>query len=410
MDGSRPHVPPYPDRKPQGRSPGRRTRGLVAAAVLVVAVVVIAVVVAGAVRLAANIDTVDLAAGDGPAAEHSGSFNVLVVGSDGRDGQGESFGEGDIGGARNDVTMVLHVNEAHTEATVLSIPRDLLVDFPDCRNPETGTVTAGGAGVPFNEALGRGGLPCTVAVAESLTDLDIQYAASMSFQGMIDLSNAVGGVPMCFAGPIDDPDSGLAIPAAGTYDLKGEQALAVLRSRHGVGDGSDLARISSQQAFASSLMRKLQDESTLTNIPRLYAIAEAATRNTTLSSSLADLPTLVALAGAFRDIPLQDLNLVTYPYIPAGNRLLPDTAAAQALMEVVTSSEQLVLGGDNAGRGATAGTPQGASDGGNAPAGSGDPAGHSGSPAGATPDAPAVPENVEGQNAAQGSCIVPYSW
>ncbi len=67
----------------------------------------------------------------------------------------------------------------------------------------------------FNESLARGGLGCVTSTVTALTGIDLAYAAEISFTGVIEASNAVGGVPICFAGPIHDRHSGLDIPAAG---------------------------------------------------------------------------------------------------------------------------------------------------------------------------------------------------
>ncbi|MBK0297254.1 LCP family protein, partial [Bacillus sp. S34] len=73
------------------------------------------------------------------------------------------------------------------------------------------------------------------------------------------------------------------------------QALAFLRSRHGVGDGSDLGRISSQQVFLSSLLRTVKSNDTLTSPTTLYKLARAAASNMQLSQSLNDVGTMVQM-------------------------------------------------------------------------------------------------------------------
>lgn len=294
---------------------GRR----ILAVLLAVLVITLGTIAFGAARLTSQLTTVELPGSGGtdpaPIRGYAGAFDVLLVGSDGRAGQGAQYGEGGtITGARNDVTLLLHVNATHDVATLVSFPRDLLIDFPACTAPNGATVPAA-TGVAFGSGLGRGGLGCVATAVQSLTGTPIRYAAEISFQGVIDLSTVLGGVPVCFTGPIDDPRSGLVIPSAGTFELSGEQALALLRSRHGVGDGSDLARISSQQVFLSALARTLRDRATLTDPVRLYAIADAVSRTMTLSTDLADPGTLTSLATTFAGIPLETTALVTYPYL-----------------------------------------------------------------------------------------------
>lgn len=390
-------LPPSPRRQRRRRL--RRFLTLTAVAILVIGGGTAAV---AAIRLSQNVTTVELhptRTDEPPAvADFDGEFDVLLVGSDGRAGQGTQYGEGgDVEGSRNDVTLLLHVNESHDAATVISFPRDLLVDIPACTDPDTGKTWDAGRRVQFNESLARGGLGCVASTVTALTGIDLAYAAEISFTGVIDASDAVGGVPICFAGPIHDRHSGLDIPEAGTYDLSGEQALALLRSRYGVGDGSDLARISTQQVFLSSLVRTLRDQSTLTDPVKLFGIADAATRNMTLSTPLADLGTLASMAKVFSDLPLENIAFVSYPHLPAGDRVVPDEQAAAALMERVKSGETVNISADHTGRGSELSEPV-------AP-----PSADAEEPATPQPESETLPQNIDGQSAAQDTCVRPYS-
>ena len=393
-------LPPLPAPSRRRRRRLRRFLTLAAVAVLVIGGGTVAV---AAIRLSQNVTTVELhpTRTDEPpvVADFDGAFDVLLVGSDGRAGQGAQYGEGgDVEGSRNDVTLLLHVNDAHDAATVISFPRDLLVDMPSCSDPDTGKTWAAGHRVQFNESLSRGGLGCVASTVTALTGIDLAYAAEISFTGVIDASNAVGGVPICFAGPVHDRHSGLEIPEAGTYDLSGEQALALLRSRYGIGDGSDLARISTQQVFLSSLVRTLRDQSTLTDPVKLYGIADAATRNMTLSTPLADLGTLASMAKVFSDLPLENIAFVSYPHLPAGDRVVPDEQSAAALMERVISGETVSISSDHTGRGSELSAP--------ATPPSADSEGAE-TPDTTQPDTNTLPSNVDGQSAAQDTCVRP---
>src|SRR5690606_6673831 len=138
-------------------------------------------------------------------------------------------------------------------------------------------------------------------------------AGMVNFQGVAELSTAVGGVKVCVDGPIYDKDSGLRLPSAGEYTLKGGGALAFLRTRKGVGDGSDLGRISSQQVYLSSLIRTLKSDGTLTDLGKLYNIANVAVNNMKLSSGLANVNTMVAMAQVLKNLPLERVMFVQYP-------------------------------------------------------------------------------------------------
>lgn len=281
-------------------------------------------------------------------AEFAGAFNVLLVGNDSGNGEAK-YGSRDH--ALNDVNILLHVSADHTKATAISVPRDMFVDIPSCTDPETGTVQAAAYGVKINTALEHGGLKCVVDTFRKLTDQPINYAAMIQFDGVIALSNAVGGVPVCTTSDINDPDSGLKM-TAGEHVISGPDALAFLRTRHGVGDGSDLARISNQQVFLSSLMRTLKSKETLSDPKKIYDIANAAADNMTLSSNLASIPTLASLASSLKNIPLGDITFLQYPTAyydtPVISGLLPKKDAAEAMITAVFNDKSVSLTGGTA--------------------------------------------------------------
>lgn len=202
------------------------------------------------VKIQSQIQTVELTDGDGklslPAiGELKGGFNVLIVGSDTRAGQQQGHGYGTEKSTLNDVNILVHVSADHQRATAISIPRDMVVQIPSCPDPDGSGASGAMAAQPINVALMYGGLGCVVLTVEKLTGLEINYAGLITFDGVAKMSDAIGGVEVCVDGPILDPETGLRFDAAGKYTVQGYQALAFLRSRHGVGDGSDLGRISS---------------------------------------------------------------------------------------------------------------------------------------------------------------------
>jgi LCP family protein required for cell wall assembly len=245
----------------------------------------------------------------------AGAVNVLLTGTDTRTGQGgfEDLADlrGSSGAGNNDVTMVLHISADHQHATVVSIPRDLLVSIPACPRANGGETPPSSLSM-FNTTLSRGGLSCTVLATERLTGLTIDYAAEISFDGVIQMSDAVGGVPVCVATPIHDRYVGLNL-SAGEHLISGETALAFLRSRHGVGDGSDLGRISDQQLFISSLLRTVTGTGVLDNPFTLYNLANAAIKNMELSDTLTAPTTLVALGLTLKNISLNNIVFVQWP-------------------------------------------------------------------------------------------------
>jgi LCP family protein required for cell wall assembly len=377
-----------------------------AAAVLLVSGTSVATI-AGA-QLAAAPHTVQLSTDDQSTAKTAditaikGGANILLIGSDTRVGQFDS--DEDVEGARNDVTMLVHVSEDHQQLTAVSFPRDLMVPIPACTNPETGKTYPAAASAQFNTALGNGGVSCVVDTVENLTGLNVPYAGLITFDGVIEMSNALGGVDVCVASPIDDPYTGLHL-TAGAHSLQGSDALAFLRSRHGVGDGSDLARISSQQVFLSALLRQVTSNGTLSNPITLYKLAGAALSNMTLSDGLAQTRTLVGLASTLRGMSTSSMLFVQYPVVddPADSaRVVVDEANAHALNVALQTDERTTLSDSATGRASkeSSGTDAPAA---GAPApGTPTPETTTTSSASPTP----LPSSITGQSAAEQTCSV----
>jgi LCP family protein required for cell wall assembly len=243
-----------------------------------------------------------------------GGLNFLLVGSDKRPEDG-AFGDPEEESAvLNDVTMLLHISQDHSHVEVVSFPRDLIVAVPECPDPEDpeGEPLSALSGVKINEVLSWGGFGCVASTVEELTGVKIPVGGIVEFYGVAALSTAIGGVEVCVAEPISDDYTGTYLDA-GTHSLSGIDALQFLRTRHGVGDGSDLGRISNQQTFLASLMRTMQSSGTLGDPVKLYSIAKAVLSNMTLSTALQNPPQLMSIARTLQDIDLSKIAFVQYP-------------------------------------------------------------------------------------------------
>ncbi|QNE35989.1 LCP family protein [Leifsonia shinshuensis] len=317
-----------------------------------------------------------------------GAFNVLLAGSDSGGGN-PAYDIRDA--ALNDVTMLLHVSADHKNATVVSLPRDMYVPIPSCPDPDGGAFSTMSR-QKLNTTLSYGGLACSVLTVQKLTGLQIDYAGVIEFDGVIEMSNAVGGVPVCVAGDIFDPYSGLDVKA-GDNTLQGTQALAFLRTRHGVGDGSDLARISNQQVFLSSLIRTIKSADTLANPVKVYALAKAAAENIQLSESLKNVTTIASLGMALKDVDPAKLVFVQYPNHLEGDGVAPTTDEADLLMSALREDRAVALTGDTGlGSEAAGDTPEPAEE----------------AADGADAGDVELPSNVHGQTAAQVTCSKPF--
>ncbi|MEB0002438.1 LCP family protein [Cryobacterium sp. 10I1] len=283
----------------------------------------------------------------------TGGVNLLLTGTDTRTGQGGAYSTNaelaaSAGAGNNDVTMLLHIAQDHHSMSVISFPRDLMVAVPACPQADGSTASASSR-VMLNTTLARGGLSCVVVTIEKLTGLQIPFAAQISFDGVTAMSNAVGGVTVCVASPINDLYTNPPLHlAAGQQTIVGEEALSFLRSRHGVGDGSDLGRISNQQVFMAALARKVESGGVLGNPVMLYSLAKAATGNMVLSDTLTNPTTLVQIALALKDTGLANMVFLQYPTVADPqdvNRVIPQSTGAKIVNAALVADQPIVLSG-----------------------------------------------------------------
>ena len=338
-----------------------------------------------------------------------GGANILLIGSDQRD-PGSAVDAGVVDGVRNDVNILVHLSEDQTQLTAVSFPRDLMIDRPACTGDD-GAARPASSYQQFNTLYGDGGISCTVAAVESMTGLGVYYAGMITFDGVIEMSNALGGVDVCVTQRIRDTDTGLDL-SAGTHSLQGKDALEFLRTRHGVGDGSDLARISSQQVFLSSMMRTIISGGTLGSPTTLYKLASAALGNMTLSSSLSSPDTLVSLALALRNLTPADIVFVQYPVVDDPDqfgRVIPAESDAAVLEAALQADQKFTLGDEAVGRGSTVDESAVPAPESTAPVpvettGPGTPAATA--PVEPAPVTTTLPSTITGQTAAEATCSV----
>ncbi|MFF1284414.1 LCP family protein [Streptomyces sp. NPDC058299] len=323
-----------------GKGRRRKARGTHRKALLVTAWTAAGVVVLGGagaglvyVKLNGNIRSVDInqaLGSDRPTKIDNGSENILVLGSDTRAGKNRKLGGGaDDGSARSDTAMIVHVYEGHQRASVVSIPRDTLVDRPECTDAK-GTAHPVASGVMFNEAYSTGGAACAVKTVESISGIRMDHYLEVDFEGFQRLIDDLGGVRVTTTKAIDDPQSHLRLKA-GAHTLDGEQALGLVRTRHGVGDGSDLGRIQLQQAFVKALIDQVKHVGVFTNPKKLFDLADTATKAVTTDSDLGSVNSLMDFAGGLKGIGSSHMKMVTMPvrYDPANpNRVLLERSKA----------------------------------------------------------------------------------
>jgi len=249
-----------------------------------------------------------------------------------------------------DTTILMHISKDRTNATALSIPRDMITDIPNCPTKQKDGSTKnipGEEGVRFNTSLGQENRDpgCTWRTVEKMTGLKINHFMMADFNAVKELSTAVDGVEVCAGKDINDPKSHLKLKA-GRHIVKGEQALAFVRTRHTVGFGSDLSRIELQQQFLSSLIRKLKS-SAFSSPGKLYDVSQAATKALTVDTGIGTASKLLDFGTDLKKVDIDKVTFATVPVLdnpkdPA--TVIMDKAKADPLFAMVRADHTLAKG------------------------------------------------------------------
>lgn len=299
------------------------------------ALLLVLVVVAGYTlyrHFNANIQQDDISGllGSQPVDQHPRAENIAVIGSDTRFGQGKGkeYGSGLVTD-QSDTLMIVHIPANRQWAEVMSIPRDSWVNIPSCEMGD-GRMSAP-TSYKINEAFAIGnldgnhtalGVACTIKAVEQDTGIYINDFVVVNFTGFEDMVAALNGVRECNPAPINDPLSGLYLPA-GFHMLTPKEALGYVRARYTLGDGSDLERIGRQQAFMSSLISRVKSE--LLNPLAIYRFLDAATRSLTVDSQLGGVTGLYDLGQSLRNLPSDKIAFFTLPNFPRSEVVPSDT-------------------------------------------------------------------------------------
>ncbi|MGW6444545.1 LCP family protein [Lentzea sp. NPDC055074] len=283
------------------------------------AVVIATGVVAGGSywRLESNLKTVDLSreiTHPRPQSTPGRPLNILLIGKD--DG-------------RSDTAMVVQLNAQGDQARVVSIPRDTMVPRPRCGTSPPAAIAM------FNSAFSTGGAACTVATVEQMSGIRIDHFVQIDFNGFRDVIDRLGGIDVTMPEAIDDEKSGLHVPA-GPSKLNGTQALAFVRTRYSIGDGSDLNRIKNQQLFMRALSEKLANENWLASPAKTLELADVLTKSIVTDTGIGSIPKLADLAGKLTALKPDAITYVTLPtetYPPDPNRVQPKQPEADALWQ-----------------------------------------------------------------------------
>jgi LCP family protein required for cell wall assembly len=296
-------------------------------------------------NLNGNLNGVDLnrAIGDDrPEKLPTSGQNILVLGSDSRAGANADLGTGKVAGARSDTALVMHIPEGRTRATAVSIPRDTLVTRPECTKSD-GTKIPSAKRVMFNSVYSLAGPACVVKTVEDMSGVRMDHFMEIDFSGFKGLVDAIGGVTVTVDKPIHDTSSGLDL-TAGTHTLNGTQSLAFVRTRHGIGDGSDLGRIGLQQQFMIALLSEIKKQDLLGSPTKTYKIADSLTESLTTDSGLASLTSLADFGRSMKGVDPATMETIMLPVAydkVDPNRVVAAQPQADTLWKAIRSDREI---------------------------------------------------------------------
>jgi LCP family protein required for cell wall assembly len=280
----------------------------------------------------ANLDRVELEQLATPTSP-SEARHFLLVGSDARAGLSEADRReltlGEFDGQRSDTVIYVNVSADRSQVSLISLPRDLVVQEP---NGMLGKLTDRFAGGPdaVIEALGENyGLP-------------VNHYASVSLGAFIDVVDTLGGVTIELEEPLVDAKSGAEFTEPGVIDMDAIDALSYVRSRQGT--QGDYERIERQQTFLRSVLGELTDGRVLTNPARLFRLVDDLSSNVTTDSALG-LAEMRFLAEELRGAVAEGIPMTTFPSyaqnIGAVSFVLPYQPGAAAIAEAIRSGDPL---------------------------------------------------------------------
>ncbi|POX48974.1 transcriptional regulator [Streptomyces sp. Ru71] len=268
--------------------------------------------------------------------------NILILGSDSRAGANGELDKANVSGARSDTAMVMHIPEGRTQAVAISIPRDTLVTRPECTKPDGSTV-ASAKRVMFNSIYSQVGPACVVKTVEKMSGVRMDHYMEIDFAGFKGLVDAIGGVTVTTDQDIHDKSSGLDLPA-GTHRLDGTQALQFVRTRHGIGDGSDLGRIGLQQQFMMALLTEIKKQDLLGSPTKTYKIADKLTAALTTDSDLASLTKLAEFGRSLNGVNPSTMETIMLPVAydkVDPNRVVAAEPQASSLWKAIRSDDEI---------------------------------------------------------------------
>lgn len=240
-----------------------------------------------------------------------GPLNILVLGTDKQGGS-----------TRSDTMIVVHINGDLTEATMVSLPRDLLVDIPDCgpgysNNPCQNKLNHA-ASISDDWDVTRANVVDTV---HDLTGLDFHLGATADFNGFVEMVDLVGTVEICTWKEFQSHHTERVFEK-GCHEYDKEASLDLVRQRYqfydeidyDLGLYGDYARQNFQQQAIKSLLKKAKEQGFLEDPTKLTELLEGFGDKVTL-----DRPEDLSIADLVVNLRNIDPESMTTVRVPASS-------------------------------------------------------------------------------------------
>ena len=241
---------------------------------------------------------------------------ILVLGRDTRDAENDA--------GRADIIMLFYLDPKDNTGSLLSIPRDTLVEIPDHGEDK------------INAAYAYGGEELMIRTINSFLGAEINHYITLDFEGFVKLIDALGGVDITIDRPIVDPKSGANF-ASGNHHLTGEQALSYTRSRST--ELGDIGRIQRQQQLFKELVEQKLNIKYLSNVPYYFNILVENTRTDL------DVLTILRYSKAILSFSSENFGTAIIPsrsdWIKEGtvSVQIPDVQEARAMWQRIINGE-----------------------------------------------------------------------
>ncbi len=249
-------------------------------------------------------------------------FYMLLLGVDKSEARAETSSS-----FRADTIILARVDPENLKVTLVSIPRDTLVDMGDYGQNK------------INAAYTFGGAAYMIEVVSEFAGVEISHYAEIDFEQFTSIVDLIGGIEVTLpVDVVDEEYAGINL-TAGTHTLDGETALALVRTRHAYDayGAGDFYRAANQRMVIAAIIEKVLQLDVTTMATTVSELADSVTTDLSVAE-------ILSLAMQFRDLDIDsDIYSGQTPtiseYINSVWYEVPDEEGWAEMMERVRNGE-----------------------------------------------------------------------